>query len=163
MSEETKKICTYCGSENSAQAKFCSNCGASLQVTEEIQIDYGPAEETYESDVQYETYNGSSTQYYGVPIVEEMKQRVEGGGNIGVAIASMVCGIISIPCCCLWLFSVVLAIAAIALGIIVISQKYDGKGMAIAGIVTGGVGFLLAMFWVLMIGLESLTAVTLFS
>lgn len=163
MSEEIKKICTYCGSENSAQAKFCSNCGASLQVTEEIQIDYGPAEEAYESDVQYETYNGSSTQYYSAPIVEEVRQKIEDSGNIGVAIASMVCGIISIPCCCLWLFSVILAIAAIALGMIVISQKYAGKGMAIAGIVTGGVGFLLAMFWVLMIGLESLTAATLFS
>lgn len=162
MLDETKKYCTYCGSENPAQAKFCSNCGASLQVTEEIQIDYGPAEETYESDVQYESYNGSSTQYYGVPVADEIQQKT-GGGNIGVAIAAMVCGIISIPCCCLWLFSAVLAVAAIVLGIIAISQKYDGKGMAIAGIVTGGVGLLLVIFWFLVMGLESLTASTIFS
>lgn len=33
----------------------------------------------------------------------------------------------------------ILAIAAIVLGIIVLKNKYDNKGMAIAGIVTGGI------------------------
>lgn len=161
MSEDTKKICPYCGSENSSKNKFCSNCGVSLQETEEIQIDYGPAEETIESDVHYETYSGDST-YYTMPAGEGVYQKTE-GGNIGVAIASMVCGIISIPCCCLWMFSAILAIAAVVLGIIALSQKYDGKGLAVAGIITGGVGFILAIFFLLVMGLESLTAITLFS
>ena len=63
----------------------------------------------------------------------------EGGGNIGFAIASLVCGILSLLCCCLDLFSPILAIAAIVLGVITLCFKYDGKGMAIAGIATGGV------------------------
>ena len=30
MSEEMKVFCTQCGSENSAEAKFCANCGSKL-------------------------------------------------------------------------------------------------------------------------------------
>ena len=33
-----------------------------------------------------------------------------------------------------------LGIAAVVLGIVCLSGKYEGKGMAIAGIVTGGIG-----------------------
>ena len=73
--------------------------------------------------------------YYSDPI----KNVVQGGGNIGFSIASLVCGIISLLCCCLGLFSAVLAVAAVALGVITLCFKYDGKGMAIAGITTGGV------------------------
>lgn len=69
----------------------------------------------------------------------------DGGGNIGFAIASLVCGCLSILCCwgvCIsWIFS----IAAIVLGIIAITKKYDGKGFAIAGIITGGVGIVLGI------------------
>lgn len=43
-------------------------------------------------------------------------------------------------------FSVLLSIAAIVLGIITIVKKYDGKGMAIAGIATGGVAVVLTIF-----------------
>ena len=38
-----------------------------------------------------------------------------------------------------------LSIAAIVLGIITIVKKYDGKGMAIAGIATGGVAIVLTI------------------
>ena len=162
MSDETKKICTFCGSENSVKNKFCSNCGVSLQETEEIQIDYGPAEETYKSDVQYETYNNSTTQYYNTPVVDAAGSKPE-GGNIGVAIASMVCGIISILCCCLWLFSAILSVAAVVLGIITLSKKYDGKGMAIAGIVTGGIGFVLVVIFLFVVGVETFAATSLFT
>lgn len=161
MSEETKIVCTYCGSENPAHAKFCSNCGVSLQVTEEINIDYGPAEETYQDNVQYETYSNSQSQYYSEPFAAEAEQKL-GGGYIGIAIASMVCGIISILCCCMWLFGMLLSIAAIVLGIVAIVQKYDGKGMAVAGIVTGGVGFILSAFWLLVMGLNTITAASFF-
>lgn len=68
---------------------------------------------------------------------------------MGIAIASLVCGILSILCCCLTCFSVVLSIAAIVLGIITLVNKYDGKGMAIAGIATGGVGILLVAIFLI--------------
>ena len=69
----------------------------------------------------------------------------EGGGSIGFAIASLVCGCLSILCCvggCIsWIFSIV----AIVMGIITITKKYDGRGFAIAGLITGGVGILLSI------------------
>lgn len=69
----------------------------------------------------------------------------EGGGGIGFAIASLVCGCLSIMCCwfpCLgWIFPIV----AIVMGVITVVKKYDGKGFAIAGIITGGLGILLTI------------------
>lgn len=76
----------------------------------------------------------------------------EGNGNIGFAIASLICGILSILCCCFVWLALVLGIAGIVLGIITLTQKYEGKGMAIAGIITGGVGLLLFLIVLLVAG-----------
>ena len=73
-------------------------------------------------------------------------------GNIGFAIASMVCGILSLICCCFSLFSLVLGVAAVVLGIVCLSGKYEGKGMAIAGIVTGGIGIFIWVIFILIGG-----------
>lgn len=172
--------CTKCGSENSDDSKFCSNCGNNLEQTssgvfsgesaepvyekitdaeevkpeaipsyqEEIKINYGPEESATDkrndsADGNANVYStASQTQYYST----DLNETKQGGGNIGFAIASLVCGILSLVCCCLSLFSGVLAIAAVVLGIITLCFKYDGKGMAIAGIVTGGIGFLFVIF-----------------
>ena len=152
MSEENVKICPFCGSENSAQSKFCTNCGVALQEQKEISINYGPENgEGYENSAEY---SGETSSAWTGTVVEE-ETKVE-GGNIGIAIASMVCGILSIPCCCLWVFSALLGVAAVVLGIITFSQKYDGRGMAIAGIITGGIGLILALGWLLMMSFTAL-------
>lgn len=190
MSEEMKVFCTQCGSENSATAKFCANCGTKLEaaapVEEQVQpqtVDnvYAqglPEEETtstgesfYETVTEAEeikpepiqeeikinydneytstygatsAYSDTSTQYYSSnPTTETVS-----GGNIGVAIASLVCGILSLVCCCLSWFSFVLAVAAIVLGIITIAKKYDGMGMAIAGIVTAAIGLIIFIVFI---------------
>ena len=111
---------------------------------EEIKINYGTAQSAYYSNDNNGSsyYDSQSSQYYGGTQGEEK----QGGGNIGFAIASLVCGIISLVCCCLGLFSAVLGIAAIVLGIITLCFKYDGKGMAIAGIVTGGLALVFVIF-----------------
>lgn len=64
----------------------------------------------------------------------------------GLAIASMICGILAIiPGCCCGLFGIPLSIAALVMGIVSISQinasqgQVGGKGMAIAGTICGGV------------------------
>ena len=98
-------------------------------VAEEIQIDYSQDTGSFSGN----TYT-SQPQYYTAEPVAEKK------GNKGFAIASLVCGILSIICCCFSCFSLVLAIAAIGLGIVTLACKYDGKGMAVAGIVMGGLG-----------------------
>ena len=69
----------------------------------------------------------------------------EGGGFIGFAIASLICGIISMLCCICSCANLPLCIAAIVLGIITLTKHYDGKGMAIAGIITGGLGLVLGL------------------
>ena len=73
----------------------------------------------------------------------------------GLAIASMICGILSIPTCFCSCFAPglnsPLAIAALVLGIIGMSkirgapQMYKGGGMAITGIVTGSIGIILVL------------------
>ena len=68
-----------------------------------------------------------------------------GNGSPGFGIASMICGILSLLCCCFWPLSLVCSIVAIVLGIIAIYNKYDGKGMAIAGIVMGSIGIVVAI------------------
>ncbi|HVT80688.1 MAG TPA: DUF4190 domain-containing protein, partial [Phycisphaerae bacterium] len=66
----------------------------------------------------------------------------------GMAITSMVLGIVSIPLMCIWGAGILTAIPAIILGIIAMSsinknpQQATGKGMAIAGIATGAGSFL---------------------
>jgi hypothetical protein len=66
--------------------------------------------------------------------------------NHGLAVASMVCGILAIvPGCCCGLFGIPLSIAALVMGLIAINQinasagQLGGKGMAIAGTACGGV------------------------
>jgi hypothetical protein len=70
-----------------------------------------------------------------------------------LAIISMICGIMSVPTCFCSCFAPglnsPLAIAGIVCGILALNkmkaepQMWKGGGMAIAGIVTGGVGFIL--------------------
>lgn len=59
----------------------------------------------------------------------------------GFAIASMVCGIVGLVFCWSFILSFILAIIALVFGIISLAKKGDGKGMAIAGVATGGLAF----------------------
>lgn len=62
--------------------------------------------------------------------------------NYGMAVASMICGIVSIVFnCCIWYISLPTAIVSFILGILSIKNKYSGKGMAIAGIVLSSIVF----------------------
>lgn len=82
----------------------------------------------------------------------------------GLAIASMVCGILSLLSWCLWCLSGPLALVAIVLGHVASSKakadpsRFGGKGMATAGLITGYLG-LLAAILMLAVGLymQSLT------
>lgn len=74
-----------------------------------------------------------------------------------LAILSLIFGIIGIICCCLTYFGMIIAAVGIILGIIVLVKKKPGKGLAIAGIICGGVGFLLALV-VLVIGTSTINS-----
>lgn len=174
--EETSKFCRNCGAKlqpSSSQAQDAKEDGetpadvaapvyekitdaeeekpAPILSQEEIKTTpyMGTESRSYGSSANMDTspyYDTQSSQYYSAD--QNEKQR---GGNIGFAIASLVCGILSLVCCCLTLFSAVMAIAAVVLGMITLCAKYDGKGMAIAGIITGGIGILVVVI-VLFIG-----------
>lgn len=75
-----------------------------------------------------------------------------GNGSPGFAIASMILGILSLLCCCVSAFSLICAIVAIILGIVGIYNKYDGKGMAIAGIVMGSISLVVFVIIIVFVG-----------
>ncbi len=58
----------------------------------------------------------------------------------GLAIASMVCGIVSLVFFCLWYICLPAGIVSIILGSIALAKKTEGKGMAIAGLVCAIIG-----------------------
>ncbi len=117
---------------------------------DDIQINYGSDQPNYYQNTSQGStyYDPSQSQYYS----PEGNKEPAGGGNIGIAIASLVCGILSLICCCTGLFSAILAVAAVVLGIITLCFKYDGKGMAIAGISTGAVTLVILVLALILSG-----------
>lgn len=96
------------------------------------------------------TVENSNTYSYDQQGGYQMEEQAKGSG---MAIASMVCGILSIVLCCIWYLSVVLAIVAIVLGIISNVKKMGGKGMAIAGIVTGAIGIVFSIGLIILVAI----------
>lgn len=58
----------------------------------------------------------------------------------GFSIAGMICGILSLLCCCVWYVGLVLGIVGLVLSIISLKQQKPGRGMAIAGVVCSAIG-----------------------
>lgn len=88
-------------------------------------------EDTETAETVEESYNDAST----AAAPEEKQSNV-------FAIISMIAGILSVICCCFGVISIIIAIAAVVLGIISIKKEEPKKGMAIAGIICGGVGLI---------------------
>jgi hypothetical protein len=88
----------------------------------------GGAAGTYSAPPSYQRTAGSAnaTQRSGEPK--------------GLAIASLVCGIASLVCCCL---NIPIAIGGLITGIVVLTKKKNGRGMAIAGVVLSAVALLI--------------------
>ena len=99
--------------------------------------------------------------YYDFGMGAEPKQpRVSSGGQVrskarGFAIASLSCGIASFTGMCCSSISVVTAICAIVFGCIALGRKdeIDGgaKGMAITGIILGGLSLLVKLAYMVMV------------
>lgn len=64
----------------------------------------------------------------------------------GFAIAGMVCGILSIICCCMYYVSGALGIIGLVFSIIVLKKEKPGKGMAIAGVICSVIGIIIVLF-----------------
>lgn len=86
-----------------------------------------------------------------------MYQEPQQNGGKGMAIASMILGIVSIVLSCVWYISVPAAIVGIVLG--VMHNKKSGKcGMTTAGIVCSAIGLVLTIVLIVLaaIGLAAL-------
>lgn len=156
-------ICKTCGAELDDTARFCENCGTKIEheaapAVEEVKEEaVQEAEETLErveaevvgddapkmeADKEEKTTSGPyvSNSFNESSANFTAPEKDPNAGPIGYSIASLVCGILGILCCCCSWLGIACAIAGIVLGIISINKNCEGKGMAIAGIVCGGVG-----------------------
>ncbi|MDF2942677.1 MAG: hypothetical protein K0S01_1535 [Herbinix sp.] len=96
-----------------------------------------------QSQYQQTNPNQSQNQYQQY---QQYQQPLQPRKDNGMAIAAMVCGIVSfVFSCCLWYLALPLAIVGLVLSIIVIKNKKDGKGMAIAGIVLSSITIIIAI------------------
>lgn len=136
-------VCKNCGSYNDDTAKFCIGCGSVLSEQQENSDPCG-SDQGYNDCDNVNTppvYNqtGNFNQY---PPVAPNNANASVSGK-GLAVAGMVCGIVSFFC-----FGIVLGILAIVFGGVAKSKGYKG-GMATAGIVCGIVG--LALYILLLV------------
>ncbi|MBQ8538107.1 MAG: DUF4190 domain-containing protein [Ruminococcus sp.] len=88
---------------------------------------------------QYNTTEYNTVPQYGQPQYQPnaYAPMVEKDDSKGMAIASLVCGILSVTCCCGgWLPSIL----AIIFGVISKNRKKDNNSMALVGIILGAIG-----------------------
>ncbi len=86
-----------------------------------------------------------TTQDTQAQYAQAQAQSVATEQSSGFAIAGMVCGILSIVCCCLGWVSLILAIVGMVFSVLTLVQKKPGKGMAIAGIVCSAIGLVITI------------------
>ena len=102
--------------------------------------------ETVETVETVDVNNGGYTETTYDSTYSEPQQ----GDSKVFGIISLVCGILALLCSCCGWFGIVLAVAAIVLGILSINKGENAKGMAIAGIVCGGIGLLIGIVVLIM-------------
>lgn len=101
----------------------------------------------YNNNVPYTGYNNYVRYGYAGPIITSNTIHPKTGG---LAVGSLVCGIISIVG--FWSFiTLILAIVGAILGIVNIAQDNPNKGTAIAGIILNTVGLLLTIFFIMIL------------
>lgn len=74
-----------------------------------------------------------------------MDYQEQNNGNKGMAIASMVLGIIALVTCICYCTAIPLGIVSIILAIIVLVKKKSGKSFAITGIITSGIAIIISI------------------
>jgi hypothetical protein len=152
-------ICKKCGAENAADSKFCMSCGEVMEPSPVQAEEVGSTpwqSDNNGSNPYYNTadnsYNTTGSSYdFTQPSYQTEEPFNPNAQSKGLSIAAMVCGIISIVGVCCYI-GLPVAIVALVLGIIALVKKYGGRGMAIAGVVTGCVGLIInVLFWIFVV------------
>ena len=166
-SDTTKMFCTACGAENNAANSFCLSCGERLAkdvspasdmtvavtpppAADNVTVAVAPPPPTAPPNAAWYAENGtnpytntgqsspgSQPPYQAPPPVVVASVQPQ---QKGMAIASMVCGIVSLVCC---YGGFLVGIAGLITGILSLTKKQDGRPMAIAGVILSAIGFLL--------------------
>lgn len=124
--------CEKCGKENQEGMNFCEACGAPLSKPEYQQPMY--QQPVYQQPV------------YQQPVYQQPGMPQEPKKPVGLAVASMVLGIVALVLsCCVPYLPIVLALLAVVLGAVSLAKKMGGTGMAVAGLVCGIIGLVPAV------------------
>ncbi len=136
--------CSNCGHALTPGSEFCGNCGAKLLPA--------PTTNPINNTPDY------TNNYQAQPRSDRMQgpqQQITANNNAhaiakhpsnGPSIAALVLGILTLTLFWMWFLAIPLGIAAVITGIIGLSK--GGKGMAIAGLITGIIGLLLTILLV---------------
>jgi len=138
--------CPHCSAELPEGSRFCGNCGKSIdEPTGQPQAPSPPPSASPPPSQQGSYYSAPP----GGPADEEKMHPL--------AIVSLVAGILSIPMCCCWGGGALPGIVAVITGFMAMSQinqdpLMKGRGLAIAGLVCGGVGVILGLgYWIMVL------------
>lgn len=137
------KVCNNCGATNEDQSMFCSNCGSKFepkveqQEVQEPQQVVRPQPQPVVLPMQGER-----------PVVVKQPETKKSSSNV-LGIIALIVAILSLLCCYFDVFALILSVAAIVLSIISLAAKKGKKGLAIAALIIGMIGFLIALFLVI--------------
>lgn len=138
--------CPHCSAELPEGSRFCGNCGKSTDEPTGQPRAASPPPAAPPPPAQQGGYYSAPP---SGPVDEEKMNPL--------AIVSLVAGILSVPLCCCLGGGALPGIVAVVTGFMAISQcnqdpNMKGRGLAIAGLVCGGVGVLLGiLYWVMQI------------
>ena len=134
--------CRKCGRQIPDEAEHCPLCGTPTQGT------YDPGQEYDSNGAEYGSgYSYSNPGRYDDP-APGYSDGKQSGDRRGLAIASLVLGVLSIVVCCMPAFALPFGVIAIFAGIF--GMKSSGRNLAIAGIVTGVIGLALGIGYLIM-------------
>lgn len=95
------------------------------------------------------SFGSDQNAYGGQPQYDQYDPNLnQAGESKGLSIAALVVGILANICCCTGPVAFVMGVAAIIMG--AIGQGKGGKGMAIAGIVLGGISIFSSIVYMIL-------------
>jgi len=151
-------FCPNCGKQNEDSARFCYGCGTVFENA--AQQPQQPVQPQYQAPQQPQYQAPQQPQYQAPqqPVYPAQQPAVPGKG---LAITSMVLGIVALVFCCIWYLGIPCAIVGAVLGGIAYSKaKAVGmkSGMAVAGLVCSCIALGLNILVIILaaIGLASL-------